>query len=347
MYHRRRGKRMTKWYEETTDVDDVVISSRIRLARNLKNLRFAERMSKEESNVLFQAVKDCTALLREKENTKYYYCQINKLAEIERTALVEWHIISPQLAKKQEKTGLLLSEDEDVSIMVNEEDHLRIQTVTGGMKMKQALAKADKIDDLLSSQMPFAYDGKFGYLTTCPTNTGTGLRASYMVFLPALTMTGKVERLSEEVRKYGITIRGIYGEGTKALGFIYQISNQKTLGSSEQEILENLAQILDQIIKLERKYREYMLMVNKEEITDKVYRSYGILKYAKLLNTIDAMTLLSQVKLGMDTGLISLKGQTNFHQVMMEIQPASIQRHYGKSIGNGDRDRVRAEYLIN
>mgnify|MGYP002508303867 FL=1 len=118
-----------------------------------------------------------------------------------------------------------------------------------------------------------------------------------MVFLPALTMTGKVERLSEEVRKYGITIRGIYGEGTKALGFIYQISNQKTLGSSEQEILENLAQILDQIIKLERKYREYMLMVNKEEITDKVYRSYGILKYAKLLNTIDAMTLLSQVKL--------------------------------------------------
>lgn len=336
---------MVKWYEETSDFSDIVISSRIRLARNLRNLRFADRMSKEEAVELFQSAKQCNALLKEKEGMEYYCCQVNKLGEVERTSLVEWHIISPQLAKKQEQTGLLLSEDEGISIMINEEDHIRIQAVVGGMKIKEALERADKIDDLLSSQMPFAYDEKFGYLTACPTNTGTGLRASYMLFLPALTMAGKLERLSEEVRKYGVTIRGIYGEGTKGLGFIYQVSNQKTLGSSEQEILENLDQILSQIIKLERKHREYVLMINKEEITDKVYRSYGILKYAKLLNTMDAMTLLSQVKLGMDTGLILLKDQPNFHRMMMEIQPASIQRQYGKSIGNGERDRVRAEYL--
>lgn len=336
---------MNKWYETTADLADVVISSRIRLARNLSNLRFSGRMSREETKNLLSSAGECTSLLKEKENMNYYSCQINRLGEVERSALVEWHIISPQLAKKQEDTGLLLSEDEGVSIMVNEEDHLRIQTVAGGMNMKQALHRADQIDDLLSSKMPFAFDEKFGYLTTCPTNTGTGLRASYMLFLPALTMAGKLERLEEEVGKYGVTIRGIYGEGTKGLGFIYQVSNQKTLGSSEAEILENLDQIVLQIIKLERKRREYMLMVNREEITDKVYRSYGILKYAKLLNTVDAMTLLSQVKLGADTGLIKLEGRPNFHRMMMEIQPASIQKHYGKSIGNGDRDRVRAEYL--
>lgn len=229
--------------------------------------------------------------------------------------------------------------------MVNEEDHLRIQAMASGMNIKYAMERADKIDDLLSEQLPIAFDDTYGYLTTCPTNTGTGLRASYMVFLPALTMAGKLERLAQEVGKYGIIIRGIYGEGSKALGFIYQISNQKTLGSSEQDIIESLNQVILQVIKLERTRREYMLSINAEEIKDKVYRSYGILKYAKLITTVDAMTLLAQIKLGFDTGLIKLKETPNFHRIMMEIQPASLQKQYGKVIGNGERERVRAEFL--
>lgn len=336
---------MNKWYEETSPYHDVVISSRVRLARNLNNICFSERMSKEAAENLVTTVRGYAGLLKTQEKMNYYTCNVNKLGELEKTALVEWHIISPRLAKKQEETGLILSEDEGISIMVNEEDHLRIQAMASGMNIKYAMERADKIDDLLSEQLPIAFDDTYGYLTTCPTNTGTGLRASYMVFLPALTMAGKLERLAQEVGKYGIIIRGIYGEGSKALGFIYQISNQKTLGSSEQDIIESLNQVILQVIKLERTRREYMLSINAEEIKDKVYRSYGILKYAKLITTVDAMTLLAQIKLGFDTGLIKLKETPNFHRIMMEIQPASLQKQYGKVIGNGERERVRAEFL--
>lgn len=336
---------MNKWYEETSVNDDVVISSRIRLARNLNNLCFQDRLSTEDAAALVSKIRGCSELLQAKDSKTYYSCNVNKLGELERMAMVEWHMISPLLADKKQDTGLILSEDEGISIMVNEEDHIRIQSFVNGMDIKRALRSADKIDDILSEALPIAFDERYGYLTTCPTNTGTGLRASYMLFLPALAMDNKISKLAEELSKYGVAIRGIYGEGTKSLGYIYQISNQKTLGSSELEIIGSLNEIVTQVIRLERKRREYIISVNRDELEDKVYRSYGILKYAKLLNAVDAMTLLSRVKLGVDTGLIKVKGKPNFHRLMMEIQPASLQKHYGKSIGGSDRDRYRASYL--
>jgi len=325
--------------------DDIVVSSRVRLARNLSNINFETRMTEEDAKNLMESVERHVPTLSDKEGQSFNTFHVNRLSELDRTAMVEWHIISPMLANKSMITGLVLSRDESVGIMVNEEDHLRIQCVVSGMNITKAMEKADRVDDILGEVLPFAFHEQYGYLTTCPTNTGTGLRASYMLFLPALSMEGKIQPLLEELGKFGIAIRGIYGEGSKSLGHMYQVSNQKTLGSSESDIIRGLNEIVTQIIKQERKRREYLLSTNETELSDKVYRSYGILKYAKQLSGSDAMMLLSQVKLGVDTGLMELKKKMDFHKLMMEIQPASLQKKYERSIGGGERDGYRASYI--
>jgi protein arginine kinase len=259
--------------------------------------------------------------------------------------MVERHIVSPLLAEKEQTTGLILSEDETVSIMINEEDHVRIQAIVAGMNLEGAYEIANRIDDIAYEQLKFAYDEKYGYMTSCPTNSGTGMRASCMVFLPALSAARMIQKLFEEVGRYGVTIRGIYGEGTKSLGSIYQISNQKTLGNSELEIIDNLKRIVDQVVKQERKRREYMLSLNSDEIEDQVYRAYGVLKYARNISSDDAMTLLSQLKFGLDCGLIKFDKEFNIHKMMMGVQPGSLQWTIGKNVGSIARDRARAEYI--
>lgn len=336
---------MLKWYEQIVPDSDVVISSRIRLARNLEGYPFSAKMEEEQAIPLVNEVKNITASLAEKDGRKYYSCNISTLSDIDKQAMVERHIVSPLLAEKQQTTGLILSEDETVSIMINEEDHIRIQAIVGGMNLEKAYEEADRIDDIAYEKLKFAFDEKYGYLTACPTNVGTGMRASCMVFLPALSSARMIPKLIEEVGKYGVTIRGIYGEGTKSLGSIYQISNQKTLGQSEREIIDNLNRIVAQVVKQERKRREYMLSVNTDELEDQVYRSYGILKYARQITSEDAMTLLSQLKFGMDCGLIRFEREFNIHKLMMGVQPGSLQWSIGKNVGSKTRDQSRAEYI--
>ena len=336
---------MKKWYEEQSVDNDIVISSRIRLARNIKGFYFQERMNRESAIQLVNKVTGLTKDLELKENQKFYECSVNKLRDIDKASMVEYHIISPLLAEKEVETGLIVSQDESISVMVNEEDHLRIQAVASGMNMEKAFLDADRIDDFFSEKLGYVFNERYGYLTSCPTNVGTGLRASYMVFLPALNISGKIDKLAEEIGRYGAQIRGIYGEGTKGLGHIFQISNKTTLGRSEKEIIDNLEKIVDQAVLQERKRREFLLNMNGDEIEDKVYRSYGVLKYAKSINTIDALMMLSQLKLGMDEDLIKLKEPINIHKLMMEITPANLQKSLGKSIGRGERDRYRAEYI--
>ncbi|HWT27209.1 MAG TPA: protein arginine kinase [Mobilitalea sp.] len=336
---------MLKWYEQIVPDSDVVISSRVRLARNLENYPFSPKLDEERAIVLVNEVKDITPLLSEKENRKFYACNISSLSDIDKTAMVERHIVSPMLADKEQTTGLILSEDETVSIMINEEDHIRIQAIVGGMNLEQAYEEADKTDDICYEKLHFAYDEKYGYLTACPTNVGTGMRASCMVFLPALSSARTIQKLIEEVGKYGVTIRGIYGEGTKSLGNIYQISNQKTLGNSERDIIDNLNRIVSQVVKQERKRREYMLSVNADDIEDQVFRSYGVLKYARQISSNDAMTLLSQLKFGVDCGLIKFDREFNIHKLMMGVQPGSLQWSLGKNVGSATRDQSRAEYI--
>lgn len=338
---------MLKWYEQAASDSDVVISSRVRLARNMDKYPFSSIMQEEQAVSLVNEVKEITPTLTEQEGRKFYACNISTLSDIDRIAMVERHIVSPLLAEKQQTTGLILSEDETISIMINEEDHVRIQAIVGGLNLEEAYKEADHIDDLAYEKLHFAYDEKYGYLTACPTNAGTGMRASCMVFLPALTSAHMIQKLMEEVGKYGVTIRGIYGEGTKSLGNIYQISNQKTLGNSEREIIDNLNRIVTQVIKQERKRREYMLSVNADELEDQIFRAYGMLKYARQITSEDAMTLLSQLKFGVDCGLIKFEHDINIHKLMMGVQPGSLQWTLGKNVGSTTRDQSRAEYIRN
>ncbi len=336
---------MLKWYEQSASDSDVVISSRVRLARNLVTYPFSSKIVEEQAAALVNEVKQIAGALSEKENRRFYACNISTLSDIDKIAMVERHIVSPLLAEKEQTTGLILADDESVSIMINEEDHVRIQAIVGGMNLEQAYAEADRIDDIAYEKLQFAYDEKYGYLTACPTNAGTGMRASCMMFLPALTSARMIQKLIEEVGKYGVTIRGIYGEGTKSLGSIYQISNQKTMGISESEIIENLKRIVLQVVKQERKRREYMLSVSSDEIQDQVFRSYGVLKYARQISSDDAMTLLSQLKFGADCGLIRFEREFNIHKLMMGVQPGSLQWTLGKNVGSLTRDQARAEYI--
>ena len=336
---------MLKWYEQIAPDSDVVISSRVRLARNLENFPFSGKLKEEQAVELVNEVKDITPLLNEKENKKYYACSVSTLSDIDKTAMVERHIVSPLLAEKKQTTGLILSDDETISIMINEEDHIRIQAIVGGMNLDKAYEEANRIDDFSYDKLHYAFDEKYGYLTACPTNAGTGMRASFMVFLPALSSAKMITKLVEEIGKYGVTLRGIYGEGTKSIGSIYQISNQKTLGNSEREIIDSLNNIMMQIVKQERKRREYMISVSADEIEDQVYRSYGVLKYARQITSGDAMTLLSQIKFGSDCGLIKFDREFNIHKLMMGVQPGSLQWSLGKQVGSATRDKSRAEYI--
>lgn len=336
---------MLKWYEQQVPDNDVVISSRIRLARNLEYYPFAGKLRDDQAEVLVDEVKGIATILSDNSARKYYACNISTLSEIDKSAMVERHIVSPLLAEKEQTTGLILSDDETISLMINEEDHVRIQAIVGGMNLEEAYEEASKVDDIAYEKLHFAFDDKFGYLTECPTNAGTGMRASCMMFLPALGSARMIQKLIEEVGKYGMTIRGIYGEGSKSLGNMYQVSNQKTLGNSEIEIIENMKRIVTQIVSQERRRREYMLSVNADELQDQVYRTYGILKYARQINSDDAMSLLSQLKFGADCNLIKFDREFNVHKLMMGVQPGSLQWNIGKAVGSTSRGQARADYI--
>lgn len=336
---------MLKWYEQKDENSDVIISSRIRLARNLESYPFSARLLDKDAKELVSEVMDQIKSIKMIESNDFSYSKLKDLTDISRLSMVERHTVSPLLANKKQDTGLVLSSDESISIMINEEDHIRIQCLSGGMNIQSVFDKANELDDLLYEKIPFAFNEKYGYLTSCPTNVGTGLRASYMVFLPALSVSGMVSKLAEEVGKFGITIRGMYGEGSKSLGHLFQVSNQKTLGNSEVGIIDNLNHIVIRIMEQERQYRTLLLYKNYNEIEDQIFRSYGILKHAKQINTSDAMMLLSQFKVGIDTQVIKIDEKINIYSMMMDIQPASIQYLTGKSAGRIVRDRERAKYL--
>ena len=334
-----------RWYEGKGNDGDVVISSRIRLARNLRKYPFPSKISREEEISLLSDAESCSEALEEKLSSNFFYCNFNSLLDTEKLAMVERHIVSPNFAEKKANTGLVLSEDESVSIMINEEDHLRIQTFSRGKNMQEVYRLASTVDDTLEARLGFAFDRQYGYLTSCPTNLGTGLRASYMMFLPALTYTGNIKKLARELADYGIALRGIYGENTETVGDICQISNQRTLGPSEREIIDALDSVAESVVAEERKAREVLVSQHYDEIEDQVYRSYGLLKYARNLSCQDAITLLGQVKLGADTGILKFDGEFEFYKMMINIQRANLQMINGAAYGKSKRGRYRAEYI--
>lgn len=335
-----------KWYMRPNSYDDVVISSNVRLARNLADFDYRDKISNDDAATLVERVRALTQELAGRECTEYYSCNVNKLPEAEKASLVELHAITPELAEKKQPTGLIISEDESVSIMINEEDHIRISVNVAGNDIRSAYKTADRIDDYIDGELQYAFSDRYGYLTTCMSDVGTGLKTGYVLSLPALTMSGKLGAIRDELGKFGAVMRDIYSDNGKNPAFMYEVYNRKTLGMSEQDIIENLEQIVNQIVTLERKRRGAWAQNEHDELEDKIFRSYGVLRHTKLITCKDALMLLAQLKLGLDTGLINLNGTgADLSRLMIEIQPAALCKFF--RCGNDERElnKARARLL--
>lgn len=317
----------------------MVVSTRIRLARNMMGYPFPDRMTLEQIAEVKQAVRDAVAQIG---GLELAYIELSDCKERDVLAMVERHLISYEFAKKG--TGaLLLSPDERISIMICEEDHLRIQVLSAGLDLEEAYKLADLVETALDERLHFAFDERLGYLTQCPTNLGTGMRASLMLHLPALQERGAIRQLSGNVSKLGLTIRGAYGEGSKSSGAFYQMSNQVTLGISETAAIENLSGIAQQIMKQEQAAREQLL--ENPSFEDRIWRSYGLLNYARSISHEEALGLLSNVRVGVVAGLIKDVTVDTVTALVSDIHPGCLMSDADEDLMPEDRDRLRARII--
>jgi protein arginine kinase len=325
--------------------NDIVVSSRIRLARNLRASKFSSKISSDESYKIIDDVK--TVIEKNKTTSKlgFKLSYLKDIPEIEQNILVEQHIISPQLTKNKNQSAFMINKDKNITIMINEEDHLRIQVLSLGLNLEDGLKTANMIDDILEESLDYAYDKDLGYITSCPTNLGTGLRASTMLHLPALYLSNQLEKILLSISEIGVAVRGVYGEGTKSMGNLYQISNQGTLGASEETLVERIKQISLQLIKKENTIRRVLLKYSKIFLENEIYRAYGILKNARMIDTYEAMKLLSIVKLGIETEILENIDNKNIDKLITKIQDNNVQMLLEDGATPKSREVKRAEIL--
>ncbi len=328
---------MNKWYNLKSEHDDIILSTRVRFARNLADFPFPCRLDDDGKQTVCRTVRDA---LSDVSGIKLHYIEMDSLSQKQAVALAERHLISPEFASPRKGRALLLSEDESVSIMLCEEDHIRIQVIKGGLDTEGAFELANRIDDLLDSKLRYAFDERIGYLTQCPTNLGTGMRASVMMHLPALSKCNQISKLASTVGKLGLTIRGSYGEGTNAKGDIFQLSNQLTLGISERTALDNLKAITMQIATQERSAGEEF--VKNVNILDRITRAYGILSSARLLSTDEMLDLFSWVRLGAVYGIIEAD-TVKINELTETMQAATLACANGEDLSEDERDEIRAK----
>ena len=312
----------SKWLSEEGPDDDVVISTRIRLARNLDGIPFPFVFNEKHSEDVLSRVSD----LVDRTQGGALSLKLNKfrdLGEIDRKILVEKHLISPNHANNS-KGAVISNKEESLSVMINEEDHLRIQCILPGLNLSEAWEYANQIDNLFEESLNYAFSEEKGFLTCCPTNVGTGLRASVMVHLPGLVMTNQVSRVLRAISQLGLTVRGLYGEGTDSAGNIFQISNQITLGQSEEEIIGNLNSVIEQILSKERFAREKVYSYNKDLLEDRVYRSLGTIKYARLLKAEESLKILSNLRLGVSLNILKEIPLGTLKKLMVATRPAML-----------------------
>lgn len=321
---------------------EIVLTSRIRLARNIEGVKFPLLFSKEEAENVIQQVEG--AIINESNQPfgQLELLSMNNLNTLEKRVLVEKHLISPQLAEQSPNGATILSEDEEVSIMINEEDHIRIQCIKPGLQIEEAIKEANTIDDLLEKKVNYAYHVEMGYLTSCPTNIGTGLRASVMMHLPGMVLTQQMNRIIPAIQQLGLVVRGIYGEGSEALGNIFQISNQITLGRSEKDIIEELKSVVTQLIEQEKEARNALAQTSNIQLEDRVFRSYGILCNSRIMETKEAAKCLSDVRLGIDMGYIKNISKSILNELMILTQPGFLQLYAGEEMNPNERDIRRA-----
>ena len=330
------------WYQECGKDGDVVLSSRVRLARNMKNIPFPARADEHQQ---VKVLEKCRAAVLEKEGVENIkYIDLSVMEPYEKQAIAERHLISPQMMDNHIKRGLLLSDDNRLSILLNEEDHIRIQAMEAGFDLDRCFAEANRMDDWMEAELDYAFDQQIGYLTCCPTNAGTGMRASVLLHLPALTMSGNINQIIDSLSQLGMTVRGIFGEGSKAIGNLYQVSNQLTLGATEEDILEKFKQIVTEVIEKEREMRKRLHKAQKYKLEDRLMRSLGVLKYAVILSSDEAMKRLSEVRMAIELGLIPDITLETINGLLYEVLPANIMQKYNLTEPT-ERDLKRAEII--
>ncbi len=336
-------KKPSRWMDSKGPYSEIVFSSRIRFARNLQNHRFTISSSKEEKRKLFNELSDEILGIDNFKNG--YFFEMHELSPLEKDFLVERHLVSFDLCFEYDMSGVMIDEEERVSIMVNEEDHLRIQGFAGGLQLFEIYDFLSLLDDEIGMRVQYAFDKEFGYLTSCPTNIGTGLRASALVHLPALVITGEVEKIIRKLKAKKILVRGLYGEGSEVKGNFFQLSSSVSLGRSEESIISLVTEVVKDIVEQERNAREVLIKNAQVQIEDKIWRAYGVLNYAQLLTSEEVINLSSAVRLGVGLGIIRNIGIKQLNKLLIYIQPAHLQLLYNKKMDNYERDQTRALFV--
>ena len=335
--------RKSEWIKGEGPRSNIVMSSRVRVARNIESNLFFNRANDEQREktlrMAFSAIEK-SSMLKNALSLK-----MKDTTAVDRQFLVERHLMSPEHMEDIAHKGLVIEEKDIISVMLNEEDHIRLQVLQSGFNIMKAWHIVDEIDTQLGQHLKFSYSNRFGYLTSCPTNTGTGLRASVMLHLPALVITDQIENVFEAISKLGLTMRGFYGEGTEAYGDFFQISNQVALGRSEMDILDNLEKIINKIITREQSTREMLVGDSREQVNDRVNRSYGTLKTARIITSNETIKLLSAVRLGVDLGMVKDVDISKVNEILLLMQPAHLQKIYKSELGPMERDVKRADLI--
>lgn len=332
-----------EWLRASGPESDIVLSSRIRLARNVTGYHFSEKLDSSEQQHLIEEVERAiggTTLLKDS-----YFLEYKDLKDLDRQFLLERHLISREHATEKGEKALVVAKNEVVSIMVLEEDHLRSQVFQSGLNLVEAWRLMNQIDTVLETKLPFSFHPNLGYLTACPTNVGTGLRASCMLHLAGLMMTKQVNKVLQALSKLNLAARGFFGEGTQASGNFFQFSNQLTLGQQESEIVDGLERVMRQIIEHEKEARNYLLEKRRGKLEDQIWRAVGALKSARLMSSTEALGLLSLMRLGIDLGFISNLSKANLNALFLFTQPAHLQKLSGTDLNASERDQKRAELL--
>lgn len=330
---------MMPWYNSKGKENDVVLSSRVRFARNIADYPFDSKIDETSCKEIIEKVSNALG-------DSFDKVDLNKMTQAEAMALVEKHYISNEFARKKMPHALLKNDKDNVSVMVCEEDHIRLQCVLPGLALENAYKSAERYDDILNEKLNIAFDSNLGFLTHCLTNLGLGMRVSVMMFLPALTMTRKMEQLSEQLLKLGLVVRGMYGEGSEPDGCLYQISNRVTMGVNEERTVNKLNDIVEQIADQERKERQKMKSDNYHALADRICRSYGILKYARVMSSKEFLKLYADVRLGIALGLVENLDYETLGDILIGVLPANLTvNNGGKNISEYERDILRADYI--
>lgn len=334
-----------EWLKGTGPDADIVLSSRIRLARNVKGFKLKARLDDEDAELLCAHLRE--RITAAKLIPELTYTSLLELDDIDRQVLVERHLISLEHASGDQARGVMSDPEGSLALMLNEEDHLRVQVIASGLSLDQMFERSRVVEERLEEEIDFAFHSRFGYLTSCPTNVGTGMRISVMLHLPALSLTNQIQKVFNSVAKMNLAVRGFYGEGTKALSDFYQISNQVTLGKAPETLLDDIRRVLPSIVKFERELRERALKEHDPLLLeDRVWRAYGILQTARSMSSEEAFELLSSVRMGVHTRILPKLDVPTVNRLFMLSQPGHLQASQGGgTLDSKQRDMVRARLI--